>query len=113
MVGLGVLFAEYAVAAAGLLVYLGSYLIAARGEWYRSVFGLSQVLLCVMALSWYAKVFFGPVHNMSTSSAVFYGLFALLFWTMAGSGLWIASGAARRRRERVLSGRHARKAATR
>lgn len=100
MVGLGVLYTEYLVAAIALVVYLITYLVAGRGEWYRSVFGVGQVLLCVIALAWYSKVFFAPIHNMSTSSAVFYGLFAALFWTMAAGGLWIVTGGPARRRGR-------------
>jgi hypothetical protein len=105
MVSVDVLFAEFAAAAVALLVYLVTYLVVARGEWYRSVFGIGQVLVCLVALAWYSKVFFGPIRNMTTTSAIFYGLFAAVFWVLAAGGLWIASGAAERRRRRIVARR--------
>lgn len=93
-------YAEFGVAAVALLVYLGTYIVQGRGEWYRNVFGWGQVLLCVVALAWYSKVFFNPLHRASRSNLVFYGLIMIVFCVMAAGGVWIASGRAGRRRRR-------------
>lgn len=102
-------YVELLLASVALVVYLVTYLVQGRGEWYRSIFGWGQVLLCVVALAWYSKVFFNPLHTTSRSNLVFFGLLVGVFGVMAAGGLWIASGAAARSRTRRASrkGRHA------
>lgn len=105
MVGLNVLLAELSAGAAGLLVYLVTYLWQGRGVWYRNIYGVGQVLLAVVGLAWYSKATYSPIHNFSFSSAVYYGAFAVVFWMLAIGAVWVASGGAARSRQRKAARR--------
>lgn len=78
-----VLYAEYGLGLAGVLAFVGVYIVHAWGAWHTNVIGQALVALGAVAGVWYVKGLISHGHNTSTWNLVFYGLFALLFCYLA------------------------------